>query len=107
MVEKREPPKDDEEGRPQEPEQPEEPNHPANHPAEVFLGYDRGPGPNPNFFFHDMANGFRAPPPEDSDSEEEAEQDSEDASQEDSEEEGEMPEIIQEPVENGKIVFAE
>ena len=54
-----------------------------------------------------MANGFRAPPPEDSDSEEEAEQDSEDASQEDSEEEDEMPEIIQEPVENGKIVFAE
>ena len=105
MVEKREPPKDNEEGRPQEPEEPEELNHPANHPAEVFLGYDRGPMPNPNLFFHDMAIGFRAPPPEDSDSEEEA--DSEEASQEDSEEEDEMPEIIQEPVENGKIVFAE
>ena len=106
MVEKREPPKDDdklddEEGNPQEPEQPEEPNH----PAEFFLGFDRGPGQNPNFFFHDMANGFRAPPPEDSDSEEES--DSEEASQEDSEEEDEMPEIIQEPVENGKILFAE
>ena len=104
MVQTREPPKDDEEGRLQDPEQPQDPNH----PAEFFLGFDQGPAQNPNFFFHDMENGFRAPPPEDSDSEEESEQDSDENSQEDEMpdlEEEHLHEIIQEPVENGKILF--
>ena len=75
------PPKDAEEGPPQEPNHPDDPDGQAPHQARMILDFEPV---------------YRAPPPEDSESEEESEEEPE-------EDREDLPEIVQEAAENGKI----